>query len=298
VTAAVLAAVGFAAGICLLVSGLAPRPEPLERALARLGQPTNRPAVRAAEASQDLDARLGGWLRRWSPVDRAVGTLATDLRILGRSPDQQVANLVAYGLAGLFWAPAVAAGCLLIGVRFPLVIPIWLALAGAVVMVVVPFRQVRREATEARAGFAHALSAFCDVAAMALSAGQETHGALFEAAAAGSGTAFDELTNALQTGFLAGQTPGESLGQLGRDLGIEDLVELGGTIALAETEGAPVSETIAAKARSIRERLIGDIERTAAAATERMAIPGAMLMIGFLWFIAFPALYLIFEEAH
>jgi tight adherence protein C len=208
-----------------------------------------------------------------------------------------VAQLVAYGLVGLFWAPVVAAGCLLIGIRIPLVIPIWLAFAGAGVMVLVPFRQVRREAAEARAGFAHALSAFCDVAAMALSAGQETHGALFEAAAAGSGPAFDELNNALQTGFLAGHSPAESLRQLGRDLGIEDLVELGGTIALAETEGAPVSETIAAKARSIRERLINDIERAAASATERMAIPGAMLMIGFLWFIAFPALYLIFEEA-
>lgn len=297
-TTAILAAVGFAAGICLLVSGLAPRPEPLGRALARLGQPTPRVPQRSAEPGSDLDTRLGSWLRRWSPVDRAVAALANDLRILGRSPDQQVAQLVAYGLVGLFWAPVVAAGCLLLGVRIPLVIPVWLALAGTVVMVVVPFRQVRRDATEARAGFTHALSAFCDVAAMALSAGQETHGALFEAAAAGSGPAFDELTNALHTGFLAGQSPGESLQQLGSDLGIEDLVELGGTIALAETEGAPVSETIAAKARSIRERLIGDIERTAAAATERMAIPGAMLMIGFLWFIAFPALYLIFEEAH
>lgn len=296
-TAAVLAGVGFAAGICLLVSGLAPRPVPLERALARLGQPTNRPATEPAEDRADLDARLGRWLRRSQMIDRAVGTLARDLRVLGRSPDQQVAQLVAYGLVGLFWAPVVATGCLLVGVRIPLAIPIWLALAGAGVMLLVPFRQVRRDATEARAGFAHALSAFCDVAAMALSAGQETHGALFEAAAAGSGPAFDELTNALQTGFLAGQSPGEALGELGRDLGIEDLVELGGTIALAESEGAPVSETIAAKARSIRERLIGDIERTAAAATERMAIPGAMLMIGFLWFIAFPALYLIFEEA-
>jgi tight adherence protein C len=296
-TAAVLAGIGFAAGVCMLISGLAPRPEPLDRALARLGQPSPRPATTPTEGADDLDARLGRWLRRSHIIDRAVGTLANDLRILGRSPDQQVAQLVAYGLVGLFWAPVVAAGCLLIGVRIPLVIPIWLALAGASVMMLVPFRQVRHEATEARAGFAHALSAFCDVATMALSAGQETHGALFEAAAAGSGPAFDELTNALQTGFLAGQSPGESLGRLGRDLGIADLVELGATIALAETEGAPVSETIAAKARSIRERLISDIERTAAAATERMAIPGAMLMIGFLWFIAFPALYLIFEEA-
>jgi Flp pilus assembly protein TadB len=297
-TAAVLAGVGLAAGLCLLVSGFAPRPARLDRALARLGQPVQGPLPTEPEAGADLDARLGHWLRRFPLVDRAVATLAADLRILGRSPDHQVAQLVAYGLVGLFWAPVVTAGCLLLGVRVPVAVPLWLAVAGAVVMVFVPFRQVRNEAIQARAGFAHALSAFCDVAAMALSAGLETHRALFEAAAAGSGTAFDELNNALQIGFLAGQSPAESLQQLGRDLGIDDLVDLGGTIALAETEGAPVGETIGAKARSIRERLINDIERTSASATERMAIPGAMLMIGFLWFIAFPALYLIFQEAH
>jgi Flp pilus assembly protein TadB len=131
---------------------------------------------------------------------------------------------------------------------------------------------------------------------MALSAGQESHGALFEAAAAGAGPAFDEINNALQTGLLAGHSPAESLRQLGHDLGIEDLVDLGSTIGLAETEGAPVSETIAAKARSIRERLIGDIERAAASATEGMTIPGAMLMIGFLWLISFPSLFLIFQQ--
>jgi Flp pilus assembly protein TadB len=202
---------------------------------------------------------------------------------------------VVHGLIGLLWSPIVTAGCLMIGVRLPLALPLWLALAGAVALVVVPFRQVRKEAAAARTDFRHALSAFCDVASMALSAGQETHGALFEAAAAGSGPAFDEINNALQTGQLAGHSPAESLRQLGHDLGIEDLVDLGSTIGLAETEGAPVSETIAAKARSIRERLVADIERAAATATERMTIPGAMLMIGFLWLISFPALFLIFQ---
>jgi len=119
-TAAVVAGVGLAAGICLLISGLAPRPEPLERALARLGQPTTRPDTNPAEAGDDLDARLGRWLRRSQMIDRAVATLGTDLRILGRSPDHQVAQLVAYALVGLFWAPVVTAGCLLLGVRIPL----------------------------------------------------------------------------------------------------------------------------------------------------------------------------------
>jgi tight adherence protein C len=297
VTVAVLAAVGFAAGVCLLVSGFSPRPEPLDRALARLGQPNRRASVPTSDEPKDLDSRIGAWLRRNPMIDRAIARLTADLRVLRRSPDQQAAHLLAYGLAGLFWAPLVAAGCRLVGVRFPLVIPVWLAVAGAAVMVVVPYRHIRREAAEARAGFAHALSAFCDVTAMALSAGQEVHGALMRAAAAGSGPAFEELNDALQTGFLAGQRPGESLARLGRDLDVEDLVELGGTISLAENEGAPVTDTLASKARTIRERLVADIERRAADATERMVLPGAVLMLGFVGFIAFPAFYLIVQEA-
>jgi tight adherence protein C len=300
-TVAVLASLGFAVGVCLLVSGLAPRPEPLDRALARLGQPARRttPGERGdfGETPRDLDTRLGAWLRRSEPIDRTVSRLGTDLRVLHRSPDQQAAELAGYAFAGLFWAPLVAAGCRLIGVRIPLVIPAWLAVAGAVVMVAVPYRAIRRRAAEARADFAHALSAFCDVAAMALSAGQEVHGALMRAVSAGAGSAFDELDHALQTGFLAGHRPGESLSRLGRDLGIEDLVELGGTISLAENEGAPVTDTLAGKARSIRERLIADLERQAADATERMVLPGAVLMLAFVGFIAFPAFYLIIQEA-
>ena len=79
---------------------------------------------------------------------------------------------------------------------------------------------------------------------------------------------------------------------------MNDLVELGATVALAGDEGAAVRDTIASRARSIRERLIAETEKRASAATERMAVPGAMLMIGFLWFLAFPALFLIIQQGH
>jgi hypothetical protein len=54
---------------------------------------------------------------------------------------------------------------------------------------------------------------------------------------------------------------------------------------------------LTSKARSIRERLVAEMERKAASATERMAVPGAMILLGFLWLLAYPALHLIFEEA-
>lgn len=292
-TAAVLAGVGFGVGLWLLVSGLAPAREPLVVSLNRLGRPLPSP-----EAVPDtLDARVGATLRRVGFVDRILDRLRVDLRILRRDPNEVAAELFGYGLIGLWWAPVVVAGGWLLGIAVPLVVPVWLSLAGAVVAVVVPFRQIRDRATEARTAFGHALSAYCDVCAMAMSAGREVYAAMFEAASAGDGWVFTEIRDALQRGFLAGDKPWDSLTTLSEDLGVADLGELAATIALAGGEGAAVRDTVSSKARSIRERLVTDAEKRAGAATERMAIPGAMLMLGFLWFLTFPALSLILEQS-
>jgi tight adherence protein C len=291
-TVVVLAGVGIGAGLWLLLSGLAPAPVPLDKALARLGQA--RP--QAIEAGS-LDARLGQRLRRIGPVDRAVALVRADLRILHRDPDEQAAEIAAYGVVGLLWAPVVTAGMWLLGVELPLLIPGWLSVAGAAGTMVLAVRHVRAKAAEARSGFTHALSAWCEVVSMMVAAGHELHGAVFAAATQGNGPAFAELRTALDRGFLNGEQPWDSLSQLGRDLGVNDLVEVASTLALAGDEGAAVADTLASKARSIRERLITEIERRSAGATERMAVPGAMVLIGFLWLLAYPALHLILQEA-
>jgi len=223
--------------------------------------------------------------------------MRTDLRVLRRDPDEQAAEIVAYAFVGLLWAPVVSGGAWLLGIRFPLLIPGWLALGGAVAAVFLSVRQVRAKARDARVAFAHALSAYCDVVAMTVSAGYELHAAIFDAVGRGEGWAFGELREALDRGFLAGERPWDSLAQLGVDLDVNDLVELGATLALAGDEGASIGDTLTTKARSIRERLVAEIERQTASATERMAVPGTMILIGFLWLLAYPALHLILQEA-
>lgn len=292
-TLAVLAGVGIGAAIWMLVSGLTPAPEPLDRALARLGRPLPTAVVNA----ETFDARLGATLRRLPFVDRLVDLVRADLRILGRDPNEQAAETATYGLVGLLWAPVVSAGAWLIGFQLPLLVPLWLSVGGAAGAVVLSVRHVRAKAGAARAAFSHALSAYCDVVSMSVSAGYELHAAIFDAAGRGSGWAFSELRSALERGFLAGERPWESLSRLGDDLGVNDLVELGATLELAGDEGATVGDTLTSKARSIRERLVAETERQAAGATERMAVPGTMILIGFLWLLAFPALHLILEEA-
>jgi Flp pilus assembly protein TadB len=292
-TAAVLGSAGLGLGIWLLVTGLLPEREPLASSLARLGRAAPTPVK-----GQGFEGRVGSWMVRQPTLGQLLDGLATDLRMLRKTREELAAELLLYGLLGAFFVPFVAAGGLLMGIDIPLLVPLWLSIAGAAIAVVIPYRAVRSNATEARAGFGHALSAFCDVAGMSMSAGREVYAALFEAAAAGDGPAFRELRDATQTALVSGDKPWDALRALGTELGVDDLVELGATLALAGDEGAAVRDTVASRARSIRERLIADAEKHASSATERMAVPGAMLMIGFLWFLTFPALELILHQAH
>jgi hypothetical protein len=127
-TVAILAGVGVGAAVLLIASGISPAPVPLERALARLGQPE----IEQAPKDGSLDARLGARLRRLSMVERLTEMARSDLRVLRRDPDEQIAEIAAYAAVGLLWAPVVSAGALLLGYSVPVLVPLWLSISGAV----------------------------------------------------------------------------------------------------------------------------------------------------------------------
>lgn len=290
-TVAVLAGgtVGF--GVWLAWSGWSPARPPLAQTLVRLGQPI----IEIAPERDNLDVRVGVWARRLGPVDRLVESMRADLRVLRRSPDEQAALIVVYTLCGLLWAPVVGAGGWLVGVGIPIGVPLWLALAGGAIGAVVSIRTVRTQAVERRRTFAHALGSFCDVAGMCLAAGRGIDASIQTAATAGDGWPFHELRGALRTGYVRGETPWESLARLAGDCDLPDLTELAAALSLAGNEGAAVRETVASKAKAIRERLTGNAERDAASVTERMGIPATLLLFGFMIFLGFPAIYVLFE---
>ena len=292
-SAAVIAGALCGLGAWLAWTGWRPATEPLAQVLARLGKPV--PDVDPAD-ELTLDARLGSRLRRIGVVEQSLDAVRTELRVLRRSPDEQAAAMVTFALAGLLWGPVVAAGAFVVGIRFPLAVPGWLAIVGAAIGIVLPFRKIRREAAERRRAFSHALSAYCDVVSMSLASGRGVGQALEAAASSGDGWPFQELRGALTAGYVRGDTPWQSLERLGNELGTNDLVELASAISLAGEEGAAVRETVTSKAEAIRRRLVSEIEGTAASITERMGVPAAMLLIGFLAFIGYPAIAVIFES--
>ncbi|HEY0692474.1 MAG TPA: hypothetical protein VGD71_25960 [Kribbella sp.] len=107
--------------------------------------------------------------------------------------------------------------------------------------------------------------------------------------AVGRGWAFVQLGRALTAARLTRTTPWSTLRQLGRELDITELAELAASVSLAGTEGARVRRSLTAKAAALRARELADAEAKAGVDTERMSLPVMALFLGFLLFIAYPA---------
>ena len=277
---------GLGAGLLAITAGLAPRRPGLAGALAALTQPA-APAPAAA----------GGWAARLGRP--AAGILAglglptpgvrRDLALLGRPPDQLLAEQATTALAGLLAVPALTAVLAAGGLLLPWQMPA----AGAVVLAAAGFAfpalAAHAEAGRRRAEFRAALAAYLDLIVISLAGGAGIEAALTYSAAAGHGWAFTRLRGALQAAQLTRRPPWQLLGQLGDDLGLSELSELAASVTLAGTEGARVRASLAAKAAGLRTRQLADAETAAQAATERMSLPLVLLFAGFLLLIGYPA---------
>ncbi|UOZ03401.1 type II secretion system F family protein [Amycolatopsis sp. WQ 127309] len=262
---------------------------------AILPQPTLR--GRLAETAPLTEVTDATWAtalaRPVLPGLRALGLpgeiLERDLRVLGRGADAHVAVKVVLCCTGLL-APLLLQGLLALGdlqfgVELPFVVAILLAIAGFLV----PDLEVRAKAGRARAEFRAALSAFLDLVWITLAGGAGVESALLAAADVGHGPAFIQLRRALDAAQLTRTTPWATLRRLGEELDIAELAELAASLALAGTEGAKIRASLSAKAGALRTHLVADAEAEAQAATERMALPVTLLFLGFLGFIAYPA---------
>lgn len=279
-------------GVWLIATGWSPAKTPLDVALAQLGQ---SPVEVEPASGDELDVRIGRWARKISLVERTLVPMRADLRILHRSPEEQAALVVTYAVLGFLFAPVVATGGYFVGVELPLQIPLSMAAIGSVAGAFAAIRAVKPAAAKQRRAFSHALSAFCDVCGMSLASGRGVESALEAAANAGTGWPFVEIQTALRTGYVRGETPWDALGRLGADADLGDLSELAAALSLAGSEGAAVRSTVASKAKAIRERLTAEAERTAASITERMGIPSTFLLLGFILFLGFPAMAVLFK---
>ncbi|MFE0104482.1 type II secretion system F family protein [Streptomyces sp. NPDC059009] len=216
--------------------------------------------------------------------------LAKDLVITERGADTYLAEKAALALTG-FLVPS-AVQCLLVAAGRPLPwpLPVGVSLTLAVCGFLAPDAAVRADAAQRRSAFRHALSAYLNLIHILLAGGSGVDGALTDAATIGRGWAFAHLRRALATARITRTSPWEALGQLGADLGVNELTELAAALSLAGTEGARVRASLAAKASALQTKSAGEAEAKANAATERMALPGVVMASGFILFVFYPAL--------
>lgn len=287
---ALVSGAGFGIGLWALTVWLFPPRPALGAVLARSTEPPAPPPILATD---DIGwaAKLG---RPFIAPLRALGLpgerLARDLAVVGRPVATHLAEKATLAIAGLL-APVllqlllVLAG-LSLGIEFPIIAGLVLASAGFVL----PDLQARSDAAKLRTGFRHALSAYLDLVWITLAGGAGVDSALGDSVAIGRGWAFAQIRRALDTARLTRTTPWVPLRQLGEELDVTELSELAASVSLAGTEGAKVRTSLAAKAAALRTHQVTDAESDAQAATERMALPVMALFLGFLAFIAYPAL--------
>jgi hypothetical protein len=281
---------GLGVGLWALAVWLFPPRPALGAALARTTAPPAPPPILAAEDT-GWATKLG---RPFITPLRALGLpgerLTRDLAVTGRPVATHLAEKATLAIAGLLLPVLLQLLLTLAGLSLGLQVPIIAGLVLAAAGFVLPDLQARSEAAKLRTAFRHALSAYLDLVWITLAGGAGVDSALHGSVDIGRGWAFTQIRRALDTARLTRTTPWATLRQLGEELDVTELAELAASVSLAGTEGAKVRASLAAKATALRTHQLTDAEADAQAATERMSLPVMALFLGFLVFIAYPAL--------
>lgn len=271
---------GTALGSGLLVIRRALRPiSPADR-LAKYG-------IGAARAHASI------WSRAVEEVRRRSRLEAADIAIIGSSAESIAANRLVFALAG----SGVPLGTWVItsfgGSSMPTLVMVVFGGVLAVGGFQFPLARVRTQARINRRRFRTSLSAYLDLVSIMLAGGAGIETALYTAARIGDGPTFAAISDALDLARTTRRSPWDTLADIGRRFGVEELPELAATVRLGGEQGARMTASLVAKASGMRLRELADVEARANEATERMGIPMVLLFIGFLVLLGYPAMHLI-----
>lgn len=279
-------------GILAVFRGLTSAPQSLETLEATLNRPSEwryRP-----EPVGGPSERLGGWVvarlqrsdlsrhHRWSGVN-------SSLEVTGESADQVASKVVLAGAVGLLGPPLLSALSRPIGSTIPFGVAVVCGLVALPLCAVAPILALFGRAKERRRHFRGVVASFVDLVVLGLAGGVGIEGALLAASQVSSDWASQRMGRVLLRARDSGESPWNALGRLGQELGVPELEELSATLQLAGTEGARIRHSLSARAASLRRHEQAEAESAANAVTERLFLPGALLLVGFLLFVGYPA---------
>lgn len=235
----------------------------------------------------------GEWLARLGrPLARKLivlglprASIRRDLVVLDRVPEIHLATQAAATVVGFLLTWLVQS---VLGFSLPFTGALSICAAGFFWYLV--DAEVAAKATAARADALADLSVFLDVAVSALAAGTGIEQALGGASEIGDSPAFERMRHALDVAYLSRLPIHQVFAELGSVLGLAEITDLAASLQLAGSEGAKIRASLSAKSEAIRTKILADEEAEAAATTERMTVPTALLMTGFLVLIGYPAM--------
>ncbi|BBA97926.1 putative integral membrane protein [Actinacidiphila reveromycinica] len=222
-------------------------------------------------------------------------SLRADLAVLDRSWEAFLATKTVLAAAGVVFGPALFAVAAEVGFGISPIIPVWLALLFAVVFFLLPDIEVRRDSATKRKDLRRVIGAYLDLVSMNLAGGRGLPEALMAAAEISDGWALTRIRNCLADARITGTSQWVALGRLGDELGIEELQDLGVTLALVADDGAKVRDSLASRAETMRHRELSEIEGQAGEQSQSMLVAQMLLAAGFLVFLIYPAAMRVFQ---
>jgi Flp pilus assembly protein TadB len=294
-------AAGALVGFGLLGAVLAVRPgrPTISAALAELDASRAPSTISAAFVREGLTGWRGslGSSVAQALANRGVVLTSTrsNLNVLGRSMEGFLATTVILGMCGLLFGPIAVGLLYVIGLKAGPALPLALAILFAVFAAAAPTLELRSQAAKRRRDFRHATGAFLDLVAMNLAGGRGVPEALTMAAQVGGGWPFARLRDTLAFARLQGLTPWAALGRLGEELDIEELRDLAAALTLVADDGAKIRASLSARAATLRRRELAEAEGKAGERSQSMLIAQLLICFGFLLFLAYPAVYNIFN---
>ncbi len=273
------------AGLGLLVRVFHPAPPKLGVVLAQLNAAPTRAQAHGTAASDGPS---------WIPealiafAERHLGAKDEDLAILGRTRGELAVAKLGWAAGGALLPPVFAAIMVLAGVHLPFPIPAVASVILALLAWMNPSRQVAEDAEKARAEFRSALAAFLALVGLERKARGSPAEALEEASRVSGARPFRLIHSEIIRAEFASQQPWDALRDLGRRIGVDELVNLAEIVATA-ADGAAVFDTLMAEARSMRHADNTAQQTQASVANERLTVPTVCLFICFGALLVYPA---------
>ncbi|GAB3117440.1 type II secretion system F family protein [Streptomyces calidiresistens] len=304
ITGPVIVGAVFGLGVYMLVRALVPTRRSAVSTIARVDALRHRgpgggfhPAARAEPTEPARPSRLDEWRtnagRQLAEAYRRRGweqrSLRADLALLERGWEEFLATKVVMAALGLFFGPFLFGVIWMLGFGSSPFIPLWLALVCALGFFFLPDVEVRRDAAARRKDFRRVIAAYLDLVSMSLAGGRGLPEALKAASEVSDSWALVRIRTALSDARITGLSQWQALGRLGDEVGVEELRDLSSSLALVADDGAKVRTSLAARAETMRNRELAEIEGSAGEKSQSMLVAQLLLCVGFLIFLVFPA---------